>query len=182
MQQSNPNARRVLAVGCACGLLGSLTLPWNTVSCVLFALASALLAAGCLMLRAAGAGYGRAAKPAVVAVVAFLLGIVLNGGSLFQMPVVLGVALLYFVVAYYADAVMEETETKVSRSGAPRPPKAAMRFEYAAGFFILALLVGDIFAVIMRPAQVVAMIAMGVGFVQLGLYAVNGPRKEDKDE
>lgn len=182
MEQSNPKMRQLLAAGCVCGLLASLTLPWNTVSCVLFAVASAVLAAGCLMLRKIRSEYGRAAKPAVAAVVAFALGIVFNGGSLFQMLVVLGVALLYFVVAYYADAVMEETGTKVTRGGAPRPPKAAIRFEYAAGIFILALLVGDMFSVIVRPAQVVAMISMGVGFVQLTQFMLTGPRKEDKPE
>ena len=179
MELKNPKARRVMAAGCVCGLLGSLALPWNLVSCVLFALSSAVLAAGCLMLRSVGAGYLRAAKPAVAGAVAFALGTVLDGGSLFQMLVVAGAALLYFVVAYYADAVMEETGTKVSRGGAPRPPKAAIRFEYAAGMFVLALLVGEMLPAIVNFAKVVAMISMGVGFVQLAQFMLNGPRKED---
>ena len=34
MELKNPKARRVMAAGCVCGLLGSLALPWNLVSCV----------------------------------------------------------------------------------------------------------------------------------------------------
>ena len=179
MELKNPNARRVMAAGCLCGVLGSLVLPWNLASCILYALTSALMAAGCLMLRKVDKGYFRAAKPALAAVVAFVLGVFLDGGSLFQMPVVAGVALLYFVVAYYADAVMDETGTRVARGGAPRPPKAAIRFEYAAGMFVLALLVGEMLPVILRVAQVVAMASMGVGFVQLARYMLTDPRKED---
>ena len=100
MEQSNPKARRVLAAGCVCGLLGSLALPWDAASCVLYALASVLLAVGCGMLHKVRPEYGRAAKPAVAAAVAFTLGVVLDGGALAQMPMVAGAALLYFCVAY----------------------------------------------------------------------------------
>lgn len=179
MELSNPKARRVLAAGCVCGLLASLTLPWDMLSSGLFALTSVLLAVGCAMLRGQRSEYGRPIKPAVAAAVAFVLGMILDGGSLVRMPVVAGVALLYFVVAYYVDAVAEETDTRVSRGGAPRPPKAANRFEIAAGTFVLALLIGDMLPAVLRLAQLVAMASMGVGFVQLARFMIEGPRKEE---
>lgn len=179
MELKNPMARRVMAAGCVCGLLGSLALPWDPVSCGLYALASALLAAGCLMLRGVREEYAGAAKPAVAAVVAFVLGIFLDGGSLAQMPMVAGAAFLYFTVAYYANGAMQEAELHIARGGAPRPPKAAIRFEYAAGLFVLALLVGEMVPAIVNLAKVVAMAAMGVGFVQLTRFMLTGPRKED---
>lgn len=179
MELSNPNARRVLAAGCVCGLLGSLALPWDTVSCVLYALASALLAAGCWMLRKVRPEYGGAFKPAVAAVVAFALGTVLDGGALAQMPMVAGAAFLYFCVAYYANGATQEADARQPRGGVPRPPKAAIRFEYAAGLFVLALLVGEMMPSILRIAQVVAMASLGVGFVQLVRFMLQGPRKEE---
>lgn len=179
MELKNPKARRVLAVGCVCGLLGSLTLPWNAASCILYALASALLGAGCLMLRKVREEYLGAAKPALGAAVAFVLGIFLDGGSLAQIPMVAGMALLYFAVAYYTNGAVLEAGLAVMRGGAPRPPKAAIRFEYAAGLFVLALLVGEMVPAILRFAQVVAMASMGVGFVQLTRFMLTGPRKED---
>lgn len=182
MELKNPKARRVLAAGCVCGLLGSLALPWNTASCVLYALASALLAAGCLMLRKVREEYPRAAKPALGAAVAFLLGIFLDGGSLAQIPLVAGVAFLYFTVAYYTNGAVLEAGLSVMRGGAPRPPKVAIRFEYAAGLFVLALLVGEMMPAIQRLAQVVAMASLGVGFVQLARFMVTGPRKEENAE
>lgn len=182
MEQSNPKARRVLAAGCVCGLLGSLALPWDAVSCVLYALASALLAAGCLMLRKVRPEYAGAAKPALGAVVAFALGTVLDGGSLAQMPMVAGAALLYFCVGWYANGAAQEADAREKRGGAPRPPKAAIRFEYAAGLFVLALLLGEMMPAILRLAQVVAMAAMGVGFVQLTRFMLTGPRKETDAE
>ena len=182
MEQSNPKARRVLAAGCVCGLLGSLALPWDAASCVLYALASVLLAVGCGMLHKVRPEYGRAAKPAVAAAVAFTLGVVLDGGALAQMPMVAGAALLYFCVAYYASGVALETDTRTARGGAPRPPKAAIRFEYVAGLFVLALLVGEMVPAILRLAQVVAMAALGVGFVQLAAFMLRGPRKENDAE
>ena len=67
MELSNPKARRVLAAGCVCGLLASLTLPWDMLSSGLFALTSVLLAVGCAMLRGQRSEYGRPIKPAVAA-------------------------------------------------------------------------------------------------------------------
>lgn len=179
MELSNPNARRVLAAGCVCGLLASLTLPWAMLSSGLFALTSVVLAAGCALLCKERREYARPIKPAVAAAVAFVLGMILDGGSLVRMPVIVGIALLYFAVAYYADAVLQETGTRVRQGGAPRPPKVATRFEIAAGTFALALLVGDVLTTLLRPAQLVAMVAMGIGFVQLGRFVLEGPRKED---
>ena len=182
MEQSNPKARRVLAAGCVCGLLGSLALPWDAVSCVLYALASVLLAVGCGMLRKIRPEYGSAVKPAVAAAVAFALGTVLDGGSLAQMPMVAGAAFLYFSSAYYSNGAVQEAGVREARGGAPRPPKAAIRFEYAAGLFVLALLVGEMMPAILRLAQVVAMAAMGVGFVQLTRFMLKGPDREEPAE
>ena len=113
---------------------------------------------------------------------AFLLGIFLDGGSLAQIPLVAGVAFLYFAVAYYTNGAVLEAGLSVMRGGAPRPPKAAIRFEYAAGLFVLALLVGEMMPAIQRLAQVVAMASLGVGFVQLARFMVTGPRKEENAE
>ena len=182
MEQSNPQARRVLAAGCVCGLLGSLVLPWDAAACTLYALGSAALAVGCGMLRKVRPEYGSAAKPAAGAAVAFVLGIFLDGGSLAQMPMVAGAALLYFAMAYYTNGAVQEAGVRNTRGGAPRPPKAAVRFEYAAGLFVLALLLGEMMPAILRPAQLVAMAAMGVGFVQMGRFMITGPRREDLEE
>ena len=182
MKLKNPKARQVLAAGCVCGLLGSLLLPWDAASCVAFALGSALLGAGCLKLRGVREEYAGAAKPALGAAVAFVLGIFLDGGSLAQIPMVVGAALLYFAVAYYCNGAVQEAGLNAARGGAPRPPKAAIRFEYAAGLFVLALLLGEMVPAILRLAQVVAMASMGVGFVQLTRFMLTGPRKEDNAE
>ena len=48
--------------------------------------------------------------------------------------------------------------------------------------FVLALLVGEMVPAILRLAQVVAMAALGVGFVQLAAFMLRGPRKENDAE
>ena len=73
--------------------------------------------------------------------------------------------LFYFIMTYSVSGLAEVLH--IRGSGPRRPPRAAMLFEYAAGVYALARLLTDFLPALNLITDLIAMIAMTVGFVMV---------------
>ncbi len=92
------------------------------------------------------------------------------GGLLTQYDLVLLTTLMtailfYFIMTYSVSGLAEVFH--IRGSGPRRPPRAAMLFEYAAGVYALARLLTDFLPALNLITDLIAMIAMTVGFVMV---------------
>lgn len=155
--------RQILVVGCALGAAASVTMLWFTVSCLLYALAALVLGAGCFLARHAARGFDIAWKAAIPTIVIELLGGLLTQYDLVLLTTLMTAILFYFIMTYSVSGLAEVFH--IRGSGPRRPPRAAMLFEYAAGVYALARLLTDFLPALNLITDLIAMIAMTVGFV-----------------
>ena len=157
--------RQILVVGCALGAAASVTLQWFTVSCLLYALAALVLGAGSFLARHAARGFDIAWKAAIPTIVIELLGGLLTQYDLVLLTTLMTAILFYFIMTYSVSGLAEVLH--IRGSGPRRPPRAAMLFEYAAGVYALARLLTDFLPALNLITDLIAMIAMTVGFVMV---------------
>lgn len=155
--------RQILVVGCALGAAASVTMLWFTVSCLLYALAALVLGVGSFLARHAARGFDIAWKAAIPTIVIELLGGLLTQYDLVLLTTLMTAILFYFIMTYSVSGLAEVFH--IRGSGPRRPPRAAMLFEYAAGVYALARLLTDFLPALNLITDLIAMIAMTVGFV-----------------
>ena len=155
--------RQILVVGCALGAAASVTMLWFTVSCLLYALAALVLGVGSFLARHAARGFDIAWKAAIPTIVIELLGGLLTQYDLVLLTTLMTAILFYFIMTYSVSGLAEVLH--IRGSGPRRPPRAAMLFEYAAGVYALARLLADFLPALNLVADLIAMVAMTVGFV-----------------
>ena len=157
--------RQILVVGCALGAAASVTMLWFTVSCLLYALAALVLGAGSFLARHAARAFDIAWKAAIPTIVIELLGGLLTQYDLVLLTTLMTAILFYFIMTYSVSGLAEVLH--IRGSGPRRPPRAAMLFEYAAGVYALARLLTDFLPALNLITDLIAMIAMTVGFVMV---------------
>ena len=157
--------RQILVVGCALGAAASVTMLWFTVSCLLYALAALVLGVGSFLARHAARGFDIAWKAAIPTIVIELLGGLLTQYDLVLLTTLMTAILFYFIMTYSVSGLAEVLH--IRGSGPRRPPRAAMLFEYAAGVDALARLLTDFLPALNLITDLIAMIAMTVGFVMV---------------
>ena len=157
--------RQILVVGCALGAAASVTMLWFTVSCLLYALAALVLGVGSFLARPAARGFDIAWKAAIPTIVIELLGGLLTQYDLVLLTTLMTAILFYFIMTYSVSGLAEVLH--IRGSGPRRPPRAAMLFEYAAGVYALARLLTDFLPALNLITDLIAMIAMTVGFVMV---------------
>ena len=157
--------RQILVVGCALGAAASVTMLWFTVSCLLYALAALVLGVGSFLARHAARGFDIAWKAALPTIVIELLGGLLTQYDLVLLTTLMTAILFYFIMTCSVSGLAEVLH--IRGSGPRRPPRAAMLFEHAAGVYALARLLTDFLPALNLITDLIAMIAMTVGFVMV---------------
>ena len=165
MSEPQLNApRMILVVGCALGVAASVTMPWFTVSCILYAVSALAMGVGCFLCRGENRNFNIVWKAAIPTIVIELLGGLLTQYNLLLLTTLMTAILFYFIMTYPVSGLAQAFRLPQS-SGPRRPPRAAMLFEYAAGVYALARLLSDFLPALNIIADLVAMVAMTVGFV-----------------
>lgn len=67
--------RQVMVVGCLLGVAASVTMPWFTISCLLYAVSALALGIGGFLARKAHTSFGIVWKAAIPTVIIELLGV-----------------------------------------------------------------------------------------------------------
>ncbi|HJD21086.1 MAG TPA: hypothetical protein H9915_04620 [Candidatus Gemmiger faecigallinarum] len=156
--------RQILVVGCALGVAASVTMPWFTVSCILYALSALAMGVGCFLARKVQTGFNIVWKAAIPTVIIELLGGLLTQYDLTLLTTLMTAILFYFIMTYAVSGLAGAFHIRTG-SDPRRPPRAAMLFEYAAGVYALARLISDMLPALNLIADLIAMVAMTVGFV-----------------
>ena len=155
--------RQIMSVGCTLGIAASVTMLWFSISCALFAASAAALGVACFLARSAHPSFGIVWKAAIPTVVIELLGALLPQYDLVLLTTLMTALLFYFIMTYTVNGLAQVFHIR-SNTGPRRPPRAAMIFEYAAGVYALARLLSDFLPALNMIADLIAMIAMAVGF------------------
>ncbi len=156
--------RQVMVVGCLLGVAASVTMPWFTISCLLYAVSALALGIGGFLARKAHTSFGIVWKAAIPTVIIELLGGLLTQFDLVLLTTLMTAILFYFLMTYTVNGLAQVFHLR-NDSGPKRPPRAAMLFEYAAGVYALARLLADFLPALNLVADLIAMVAMTVGFV-----------------
>ena len=157
--------RQNLVVGCALGAAASVTMLWFAVSCLLYALAALVMGVGSFLARHAARGFDIAWKAAIPTIVIELLGGLVTQYALVLLTTLMTAILFYFIMTYSVSCLAEVLH--IRGPGPRRPPRAAMLFGYAAGVYALARLLTDFLPALNLITDLIAMIAMTVGFVRV---------------
>ena len=155
--------RQVMVVGCLLGVAASVTMPWFTISCLLYAVSALALGIGGFLARKVHTSFGIVWKAAIPTVIE-LLGGLLTQFDLVLLTTLMTAILFYFLMTYTVNGLAQVFHLR-NDSGPKRPPRAAMLFEYAAGVYALARLLADFLPALNLVADLIAMVAMTVGFV-----------------